>query len=287
MSSEGKIAYSSPRTGHGDIYSVDLFGNRERLTVDWRFESQPVFAPDSSIIAFVRESRSCRHVWLMSKEGKGQGQLTSGAVLDDIVEFSANGAHLLVSRGSAIHGLGRLTSTYLVDLQDRARRDALIGDWASFSPDSKHLVYGPTDHSDEVWIMDIDGGNRRKIGSGQFARYSPDSYSLVLTRDSDQIWNMSTNGSNPKHLANGRTPVFTPNGTHIVYVAEKEIWSVNSDGTNNVKIKAPSGEKYLARSPSAVGLAFRLVNLVCENAGSIWLLRFDTWEVQQIDTMSP
>ena len=60
MSPDGLvIVFSSPRTGSGDIYQIDRDGSQlVRLTNSPDFETDPLFSPDGTAIAFAREVKS-------------------------------------------------------------------------------------------------------------------------------------------------------------------------------------------------------------------------------------
>src|SRR3974390_432032 len=78
------VVFSSPSSGHGDIYSVSRRG-LTRLTQKEEFEAHPLYSPSGDKIAYVRESGGWRHVWIMNAVGSNQTQLTTGRGIDDIV----------------------------------------------------------------------------------------------------------------------------------------------------------------------------------------------------------
>lgn len=89
------VAYSSPRTGHGDIYLAACSGgSARRLTATSDFEGDPCFSPDGAKIAYVRETAKCGHIWVMDADGTAQRQLTWGDSYDDDPRYSADGSSI-------------------------------------------------------------------------------------------------------------------------------------------------------------------------------------------------
>src|SRR5262245_55686531 len=69
------IAYSSPGSGRGDIYSWDrTTGTSRRLTNSDDFEGQPAFSPDGERIAYQRQDRDHGRwrIWIMDADGSQQ-----------------------------------------------------------------------------------------------------------------------------------------------------------------------------------------------------------------------
>jgi Tol biopolymer transport system component len=114
------IVYSSPRTGHGDIYRHMGMGRPPtRLTADGAFEGQPLYSPDGELIAYVKEKGGYRHVWIMGRDGSNQRQLTDGAMLDDVSSFSPDGRDVYFVRCLLGNGVARDAYYYRVGADGR------------------------------------------------------------------------------------------------------------------------------------------------------------------------
>lgn len=144
------IIAASPRTGHGDVYSVGIHSKSiKRLTNDPNYEGNPSISPNGRMIAFERENRNCGHIWLMDADGSHPRQLTFGTGSDSNPSFSPDGKHVWFSRNyQGNRGLYR----YQVDL-----------DGASLmaTNDSKlHLAYTPSfPTTGSPLYCDIGGGD--------------------------------------------------------------------------------------------------------------------------------
>src|SRR5436189_3019323 len=113
---ESQIAFSTPASGHGDIYIADLAtGTARRLTTTDACETSPYFLPGSQQIVFQREQVPCRHIWLLDLQTGVERQLTHGKVLDDIAPASPLARQLVIYR-STNRGMGRVIEPYLLDV---------------------------------------------------------------------------------------------------------------------------------------------------------------------------
>ena len=100
MSSDGSsIVYSTPATGHGDIYRCDAGGgHRVRLTSHPSYEGSPSFSLDGKRICFMRADEGVGHIWIMDRDGRHQKQITSSGGSDEDPSFSHDGRRIVFCR---------------------------------------------------------------------------------------------------------------------------------------------------------------------------------------------
>jgi Tol biopolymer transport system component len=294
MSPDGAtIVFSSPRTGHGDIYKIDRDGsNAVRLTDSEAFEADPIFSPDGETIAFVREADGCRHVWQMNKDGSNQRQLTSGQVLDDVYTFSSDGSQLFFGRSPLSFGLGKVCTRYALDLRKKTVKKVE----GVASPDGKRIAYHVSNESarrGEVWIMEADGSNKHFLAAGCMPRFSPDGRILYAldsqpnTTDLGQMWMISdADGSHIHRIGRCLGPVFTADGKHIVCFSpeyRQQVWKMDPDGSNRTVLPIPAGNTGILR-PCRDGF---ILNVVSGNdrVGDIWVINTKDWTAHFVAPM--
>ncbi len=157
MSPDGSlIVYSSPATGHGDIYRINADGShRVRLTSDPSYEGSPMFSFDGARICYMREENGFGHVWIMDRAGKNQKQLTQSRESDEDPSFSHDGRKIVFSRryrDPLLGSSGSIVELYLINT-DGSGEEKLTNDntadWEpGFTPDDRGVVFS-------VWSRDI------------------------------------------------------------------------------------------------------------------------------------
>ena len=157
MSPDGSlIVYSSPATGHGDIYRINADGShRGRLTSDPNYEGSPMFSFDGARICFMREENGVGHIWIMDRDGKNQKQLTKARESDEDPSFSREGKRIVFSRRNRdplLGSSGSIAELYLINTDGSGEKKLTndsTADWEpGFTPDDRGVVFS-------VWSADI------------------------------------------------------------------------------------------------------------------------------------
>ncbi|MXZ43981.1 MAG: amidohydrolase family protein [Gammaproteobacteria bacterium] len=137
----------------GDLYTMPFTGgNATLLTSGMAFDSQPVYSPDGSKIAFISDRDGKEDLWIMDANGENPRNLSDAD--DDALfaspSWSPNGDHVIVSKSSwglatyeiwAYHlngGSGVRITTANKSAARGSRHNAL---GAVYSPDGKYLYY--------------------------------------------------------------------------------------------------------------------------------------------------
>ena len=123
---------------------------------------------------------------------------------------------------------------FLQDIKGEYFHDLLVfGDNPSWSPDGKIIVF---DNDGYIYSMASDGSNITQLAEGEYPIWSPDGKSIVFTNN-DYIYSMDVTGSNNKQLVEGKNPLWSPDGDSIVFVQNwDDIYLIDSQGSNIRKI---------------------------------------------------
>lgn len=92
----------------GDLFDVDAAGGEARaITTGLAFDSQPVFSPDGSLIAFLSDRSGAENVWVARPDGSQPRQISFRDEYDMFVSpaWSADGQSIYVSRHRADLGV--------------------------------------------------------------------------------------------------------------------------------------------------------------------------------------
>ena len=203
----GKIAFSSNRSGNYEIYTVNSTGTEVDLnqrTFDPAADQQPAYSPDGSRIAF-RSNRSGNwDIWTVNTTGTPNlTQITSNPAEDYEPKWSPDGSRIaFASNRSGNWDIWTVGSTGTEGSPENITRDAAIDKEPAYSPDGNRIAF----HSDFSGNMDI--------------------WTVDLARsDFDKITN------NP---AIDAEPAYSPDGNRIVFASNRsgnaEIYSVSSTG---------------------------------------------------------
>jgi Tol biopolymer transport system component len=120
----------------------------------------------------------------------------------------------------------------------------------SWTPDGRILYHSNQSGTDDIWIVNADGANRRQLTSNarinQCPAASPDGRYIVFLSDrtgAPHLWRMNMDGSDQRQLTNGprgeQNPKFSPDGRWIIYSTssgKRTIWRMPAEGGEPVQL---------------------------------------------------
>jgi tricorn protease len=147
-----------------DLWVADRDGkNPRRLTSDVGVESNPVFSPDGSIIAFSAQYDGNTDVYTIRAEGGTPTRLTYHPSSDTVRGFTPDGKSILFSSPRHVYS-GRHSQLFTVPLTGGMPNQLPIpwGFEASYSPDGQYIAYTPVRDASTVW-KHYRGGTHSRI----------------------------------------------------------------------------------------------------------------------------
>jgi Tol biopolymer transport system component len=210
ISPDGKtFVYVSSASGNEDIYLQRVDGkNAINLTKDClQDDTQPVFSPDGSLIAF-RSERESGGIFVMGATGESVRRLTDFGFNP---AWSPDGREIAVSTESILDPLSRRTTAalYAVNVATGAKRLVKKGDAVqpSWSPHGDRIAY---------WALPL-GSGQRDIWTIPASGSSPGAEAVAVTSDAAVDWN----------------PIWSPDGKFLYFSSDRNgtmnLWSVAID----------------------------------------------------------
>lgn len=265
-----QVVFSSPATGHGDIYIINIDGsNRKQLTNNEDYEGEPVFSPDYSKICYVREEKGEGRIYIMNINGQNLKRLTSQSIYDDSPLFSSDSKKIIFSRRGKPHWWNPyIWEVYMINTEDskldRLTHNEIDEGVPTFSLDGSYIYYfieigeAFEEKKQEIWRMSLTTMQPElillapmDIGDIYFSRDMKKIVfiSFVNSLRAYQVFIMNIDGTAIKQLTATSeyksSSSFSYDGSKIMFLSEPKsdgrgnIMIMNSDGTN-LKIVGPN-----------------------------------------------
>ena len=270
VDAQGQIAFVSGRSGNPEIYVMDADGgNLRRLTDNSDRDFSPAWSPDGKRIAFISERDGhprrvpgwfASEIYVMDADGGNQQNLTNNPSDDRSPSWSPDGKRI------AFHSNREGRFNYEIYVMDadggnlqRLTENPNLDEDPAWSPDGERIVFSSAreghvvhnlDITDEIYVMDADGGNQRRLtdnrNSDWSPSWSPDGKRIAFMSDRKgdhikfDIYVMDADGGNQHKLTNHRTwdgsPSWSPDSQRIVFNSNRdgksEIYVMDADGGN-------------------------------------------------------
>ena len=273
IDAQAQIAFVSKRDGNFEIYVMDADGADQRNLSDNDFDDwDPAWSPDGKRIVFCsdRDGHPDRipgwftsEIYVMAADGGNQQNLTNHPSDDRSPSWSPDGTRIAFQSYRDNDRNHNIEIYVMAADGSNLQRltDNLIEDEApAWSPDGKRIVFSSAREghfmdahkniTDEIYVMDADGGNQQRLTENRNNDWdpvwSPDSKRIAFAADRKgdfvkfDIYVMDADGGNQQKLTNNRgwdsSPSWSPDSRRIAFTSEREgnyeIYVMDADGGN-------------------------------------------------------
>jgi len=282
----GKIAFTSDRTGNHEIYTANPDGTSvEQLTNTPNADDfTPAFSPDGTKIAFPRypTNEPCCPpgdwgIFVINLADGTETQITSGGGRDWDPYWSPDGTKLVFVRTSSGGFVDNTSDLYVANADGSGTPQALTSGGSyeiqpSWSPDGQKIVY--TDGKDtnggngNIYIINASGGGSVKLDAAadfgsvdQSPAWSPDGTKIAWSHQNEIFVTNADNTGDTQQLTSGPASEgvgdYSPDGTKIAYDCyldgNSDLCVMNADGSGQTNItNAPGVEANIAWGPKPV-----------------------------------
>jgi len=268
-----QMVYSKWDGGQHNMYVADTNGNNERFLLGRA--AGPSWTPDKQQIFFYGQEGVDRQELADGREFVFDG-ISNGIVAmvnasampspEAAILFQPNDWKFGSARWASVSPNGQMVAfdarpsgdyrIYFLGTSDNQQfRFEILGEQASWSPDSEQVVYrSGRDGRTGIWISNRDDSGHTLItdnGSDSFPAWSPNGRTIAFAREADgnlDIYTMNVDGSNVQRLTTASgpdsLPTYTPSGDIIFRSARSGswgIWKMSGAGANQQEIIPNAG----------------------------------------------
>ncbi|MDQ6786007.1 MAG: DUF5050 domain-containing protein, partial [Acidobacteriota bacterium] len=207
---DGRIVYTSPRSGNTDLWIMNADGSNQRQLTDKAGENvRPEPSADGNFIFFVSTRTGAERIWRIDADGGNAKQLTDGDGFQNRPIASPDGNWVYYNWGQGINSL-----IWKVSVEGGKPIRVSTNEHAeafSISPDGKLLVFQQYDKGSRTpWqfgVMRTDTGETVRLFDNQMAgriEWSADSKALVYIESPKflNLWQQPLDGKSPHRITN-------------------------------------------------------------------------------------
>lgn len=260
----GQIAFVSNRDGNYEIYLMNMDETGlTRLTTNTAGDEGPTWSPDGTRIAFQSNRLGYNQIFTMNADGGNQTRLIASGVIDEWPYWSPTGNKIAFARVADHNGDGLRSEVFVANSDGTGARRLTYssgktgsynhGAWPSgWSPDGSQIVfYWYREGYDQLWIMNSDGTNQRKLTTDSYwnamPSMAPDGRKVAFAsyRDGNyEIYTVNSDGTNATRLTNQAAeewrPIWSQDGSKIIFESRRtgktQIYSMSVDGSQQTRL---------------------------------------------------
>jgi TolB protein len=215
-------SYVWPLYPEFEIFIADRSGNiREQLTSNNYYDAEPTLSPDGKLMVFTSTRTGDLELYVMNMETREVKQITSELGYDGGAFFSPDGSKIVY----------------------RASRPETPEKVAKYKELLKRNMVSPSEM--EIWVCDVDGGNKKQItslGGANWAPYfHPSGQKIIFSSNHKtkgyqfNLYMVNIDGSGLKQITFDKTfdafPMFSRDGKYLVFASNR-----NNQGTRDTNL---------------------------------------------------
>jgi TolB protein len=169
------VAFTRSLAGNTEIFKVNRRGGDPvQLTRSDRIDANPAWSPNGREIAFTSDRAGSPQIYVMDADGGNVRRVSREGLSNDGASWHPEGTRIAYAHRNEGGQRFDIAVTDLVTEETRLlTSDPGSNEAPSFSPDGQHIAFESTrDGSSQIWVIDVDGGNLRRLTSGG-ANFAP------------------------------------------------------------------------------------------------------------------
>jgi len=256
-----KIVFTSTMNGNEDIFSMNIDGSElTQLTDNPSNDMYPQISPDGKKILYTADINGTWQIMIMNADGSEKKQITNGRYRGGFPAMTFEEKYIFyevyIENNWEIYRMNSDGTN-----QVRLTFSPGIDDWHPFAhPFEFKIIYeSGAIGTEDIYYMDYDGSNIRKISDLQIRKRVPcisrDGKYIAFAgyeQDYSSIFIMNADGSNPVRLTNNNAydvhPTISPDNQFIAFDSNmsgnNEIYIMNFDGSSQTKLTDIPGDDW-------------------------------------------
>jgi TolB protein len=162
------VAFTRSIDGNTEIFKVNRRGGAPvQLTRSDRIDANPSWSPSGREIAFTSDRSGTAQIYVMDSDGGNVRRVSREGMNNDGASWHPEGNRIAYAHRIEAGYRYDIAVTDLATEETRVLTSAPGSNEApSFSPDGQRIVFESTrDGSSQIWVIDVDGGNLRRLTS--------------------------------------------------------------------------------------------------------------------------
>jgi tol-pal system beta propeller repeat protein TolB len=248
-----------------EIFVMDAEGGpATRLTNTLDAEDAPIWSPDATKLAFVRNTEFGRELHVVDVVAKKETALAEP--VDFSAAWSPDGTKLAYSSSGVVYVVAPDGTA-----KERVPTPTGVCTSPAWSPDGTRIVFSLSRRKAAIFVMNADGSHRMRLADGfRFAfdpAWSPDGSRIAFlgqvgSRAGIYVVNADGSGLSRLTTADGTAlgPLWSPDGARIsfgqTFLAKNGIFVVNPDGSDLTRLARVDTDRSPTWSPDGKQIAF-------------------------------